>query len=110
MHQPQPNKASEPPTSGWLTSLIWLRLMHKNFLSYETILGSPGHEEVKWPTPVRPDDELYGKAEILESRISKSKPELGFVRYRATLSNQRDEVVFDTTSTLMVKSRLADGS
>ena len=97
-------------SSGWLTSLIWLRLMHKNFLSYETILGSPGHEEIKWPTPVRPDDELHGKAEILESRISKSKPDLGFVRYRATLSNQRDEVVFDTTSTLMVKSRLVDGS
>tara|TARA_A100001037_G_C15006769_1_gene569755 strand:+ start:593 stop:1051 length:459 start_codon:yes stop_codon:yes gene_type:complete len=96
-------------SSGWLTSLIWLRLMHENFLSYETILGSPGHEEVKWPTPVRPDDELYGKAEIFESRISKSKPGLGFVKYRATLCNQRDEIVFDTTSTLIVKTRLADG-
>ena len=34
-------------SSGWLTSLIWLRLMHQNFLTHETILGSPGHEEVK---------------------------------------------------------------
>jgi len=96
-------------SSGWLTSLIWLRLMHKNFLSYETILGSPGHEKVIWPTPVRPNDELYGKVEILESRVSKSKPDLGFVRYRATLSNQLDKVVFDTTSTLIVKPRSAGG-
>jgi acyl dehydratase len=94
-------------SSGWLTSLIWLRLMHKNLLSYETILGSPGHEEIKWPTPVRPGDELNGQIEILESRVSKSKPDLGFVRYRAILINQKDETVFDTTSTLIVKSRLA---
>ncbi len=97
-------------SSGWLTSLIWLRLMHKNFLNYKTVLGSPGHEEVKWPTPVRPNDELYGKAEILESRVSKSKPDLGFVRYRATLCNQVDELVFDTTSTMIVKPRPLEAS
>ena len=41
-------------SSGWLTALVWLRLMHKNFVCYETVLGSPGHEEMVWPTPVRP--------------------------------------------------------
>ena len=90
-------------SSGWLTSLVWLRLMHKNFLNYETVLGSPGHEEVKWPTPVRPDDKLNGKLEILERRVSSSRPDLGFVRYRATLTNQNNEIVFDTTSTIIVK-------
>ena len=75
----------------------------KKFLDYETVLGSPGHEEVKWPTPVRPDDKLNGKLEILERRVSSSRPDLGFVRYRATLTNQNDEIVFDTTSTLIVK-------
>ena len=79
--------------------------MHQKFLTYETILGSPGHEEVKWPNPVRPDDELQGSAEILESRVSKSRPDMGFVRYRAILLNQNGEVVFDTTSTLIVKPR-----
>ena len=43
-------------SSGWLTALVWLRLMHKSFLSYETTLGSPGHEEMVWPTPIRPGD------------------------------------------------------
>ena len=94
-------------SSGWLTALVWLRLMHSHFLCYETVLGSPGHEEMLWPTPVRPGDRLSGTVEIKESRVSKSKPELGFVRYTATLTNQENDDVFVTTSTLMVKSKPA---
>lgn len=94
-------------SSGWLTALIWLRLMHRAVFCYETILGSPGHEVVNWPTPVRPGDRLLGSVEILESRVSRSKPDLGFVRYTATLSNQEGEQVFVTTSTLIVKPRPA---
>ena len=85
-------------SSGWLTALVWLRLMHSQFLCYETVLGSPGHEEMVWPTPVRPGDRLSGTVEIKESRVSKSKPELGFVRYTAKLTNQENEAVFITTS------------
>ena len=92
-------------SSGWLTSLIWLRLMHQNFLTYETILGSPGHEEVKWPNPVRPDDELQGNVEISGNCISKSRADIGFVTYRATLLNQNGDTVFNTTDTLIVKPR-----
>ena len=78
-------------SSGWLTALVWLRLMHKNFVCYETVLGSPGHEEMVWPTPVRPGDRLTGTVEIKESRVSKSKPDLGFVRYTAKLTNQNND-------------------
>jgi len=92
-------------SSGWLTALIWLRLMHRTVFCHETTLGSPGHEEMNWPKPVRPGDQLHGRVEIKESRTSRSKPELGFVRYTATLSNQDGEQVFLTTSTLIVKSR-----
>ena len=94
-------------SSGWLTALVWLRLMHKAFLCHETTLGSPGHEEMIWPTPVRPGDQLSGQLEIKESRVSKSKPDLGFVRYISKLSNQEGEEVFVTTSTLIVKPRSA---
>jgi len=94
-------------SSGWLTGLVWLRLMHNAFLCYETTLGSPGHEEMIWPTPVRPGDRLSGQVEIKGSRVSASKPDLGFVRYTATLRNQNNEDVFVTTSTLIVKSRPA---
>ena len=95
-------------SSGWLTALVWLRLMHQKFLNYETTLGSPGHEEMLWPTPVRPGDRLSGKIEILNSRVSKSKPDLGFVRYEAFLSNQDGNEGFITTSTIIVKPRPAN--
>ncbi|MFZ1059129.1 MAG: MaoC family dehydratase [Candidatus Rokuibacteriota bacterium] len=93
--------------SGWLTALVWLRLMHRGCFCVETTLGSPGHEEMKWPSPVRPGDRLHGRAEVTESRISKSRLGIGFVRYTATLMNQDAELVFQTTSTLIVKSRSA---
>ena len=48
-------------SSGWLTALVWLGMMHKSFLSYDTIMGSPGHEEMTWPKPVRPDDKVTGR-------------------------------------------------
>ena len=92
-------------SSGWLTALVWLGMMHKSFLSYDTTMGSPGHEEMIWPKPVRPGDSVSGQLEILESRKSKSKPGLGFVRYEAKLINQNNESVFVTKSTLMIKSQ-----
>ena len=92
-------------SSGWLTALVWLGMMHKSFLSYDTTMGSPGHEEMIWPKPVRPGDTVSGQLEILESRKSKSKPGLGFVRYEAKLINQNNESVFVTKSTLMIKSQ-----
>jgi acyl dehydratase len=92
-------------SSGWLTGLVWLRMMHVSFLCHETTLGSPGHEEMLWPKPVRPGDHLTGLLEIKESKVSVSKPDLGFVRYTSTLKNQNQEDVFITTSTMIVKPR-----
>ena len=81
-------------------------MMHSSFLSYDTTMGSPGHEEMIWPKPVRPGDCVSGQLEILESRKSKSKPGLGFVRYEARLFNQNNDLVFLTKSTLMIKSQI----
>ena len=92
--------------SGWMTALIWLKLMHESLLDPATVLGSPGHEEMNWPTTVNPGDRLTGRVEIKESRLSKSKPGIGFVRYTARLNNQRGDCVFVTTSTLIVRSRV----
>ena len=92
-------------SSGWFTALIWLGMMHESLLTYETILGSPGHDSLIWKNPVRPGDTISGKVEIIDSKVSKSRPELGFVKYKATMLNQKGEEVFFTESTLMLKSR-----
>ncbi len=56
------------------------------------------------PRPVRANDELEFRAEILEVRPSKSRPDAGVVTTRARLHDQNDEIVYEsTTSTLVAK-------
>ena len=92
-------------SSGWQTALIWLGMMHEKFLTYETLMGSPGHDSLIWKNPVRPGDTLKGTLEILESKISKSRPEIGFVKYKAELINHHSKQVFFTESTLIIKTK-----
>jgi acyl dehydratase len=94
-------------SSGWLTALILFRLMLRGFICQETSLGSPGHDETRWFKPVRPGDVLHGRAEVGEVRISKSKPEMGFVHNTATLTNQAGQMVLRIRSTAIFKTRPA---
>ncbi|MNT68368.1 hypothetical protein D3C72_2065970 [compost metagenome] len=70
------------------------------------ILGA-GFEELRWPKPVRPGDELHIESEILEVRISKSRPDQGIVKVRTTTFNQADEPVQVFTGNLIVQCRPA---
>ena len=81
-------------------------MMHETILSYDTVMGSPGHDALIWKTPVRPGDTLRGKMEIIESIISKSRPEIGFVKYKSELTNQNGEQVFFTESTLILGTKM----
>ena len=94
-------------SSGWLTGIIMLKLMQRGFLCMETSLGSPGHDELRWLKPVRPGDRLEGRVEVLEVKLSKSRPEMGFVNNVATLMNQQGETVFRMKSAAIFKTRAA---
>ena len=94
-------------SSGWQTALIWLGMMHETILSYDTVMGSPGHDAITWKNPVRPGDTLRGQMEVIETTISKSRPEIGFVKYKSELTNQNGEQVFFTESTLILRTKLA---
>jgi acyl dehydratase len=92
--------------SGWHVTLLMMRMMNDSgFISHETSLGSPGHDGLKWIKPVRPGDRLSGTAEITDVRISRSKPELGFVTHIAKLQNDAKEDVYVLKSTSIVKTR-----
>jgi acyl dehydratase len=94
--------------SGWHVTLLMMRMMNDSgFISPETSLGSPGHDGLKWLKPVRPGERLAGTAEITEVRLSKTKPDLGFVTHIATLRNEAREEVYVLKSTSIVKSRTA---
>jgi acyl dehydratase len=64
-----------------------------------------GFDEIRWPRPVRPDDELRVESEVLEVRPSKSRPNQGLIKVRATTLNQNDEAVQIFVGNLIVQSR-----
>jgi acyl dehydratase len=92
--------------SGWHVSLIMMRMMlESGFISPETGLGSPGHEGLKWLKPVRPGDRLRGMIEVADVRISRSRPEIGFVTTIATLRTQPGEEVYWLKSASIIRSQ-----
>ena len=73
--------------SGWHTAGLMMRLLADNFLSKVASLASPGVDELRWATPLRPGDRLRLRTEIVEARVSRTKPDRGLVRTRAALLN-----------------------
>ncbi|GAA0920110.1 MaoC family dehydratase [Pseudonocardia zijingensis] len=86
--------------SGWFTASLWMRAYVDGVLARSPSLGSPGGEEIAWPAPVFAGDELRAAMEVLEARRSRSRPDLGLVRLRATL-HRDDELVFRSVFTGM---------
>jgi acyl dehydratase len=79
--------------SGWHTVGLTMRLYVDHFLSHVASLGSPGVEDIHWPSPLRPDDTLRVRATVLEARPSRSKLDRGVVRARVEALNQRNDLV-----------------
>jgi acyl dehydratase len=74
--------------SGWHSAGIAMRLLVDHYLSQVGSLASPGVDEVRWATPMRPGDELRVRVTIADARVSKSKPDRGIVSSHVELINQ----------------------
>ena len=85
--------------SGWHTVALFMRLLVDSVVAKTSSLGSPGVEELRWPLPVRPGDTLTGSMEILETRVSNSRPTMGIVRWRGTVRNQDGQLVLSLIGT-----------
>jgi len=81
--------------SGWHSCAMMMRLMYDGVIHKTSSMGAPGVEEVKWLRPVRPDDLLMACWNVLETRLSRSRPELGLVHLRVLLVNQRGQHVYE---------------
>ena len=79
--------------SGWYTASMAMRLLVDNYISQVASLGSPGVDELRWLKPVRPGDTLSIRVTVLESKLSRSKPNQGTIRHYIEVLNQRREVV-----------------
>ncbi len=85
--------------SGWHTCSIAMRLSVDAVLAGSDTVGSPGVADIKWLNPVRPGDSLTLRAEVLETRRSTSKPNLGIMRWRWRLFNQHGQDVLESEAT-----------
>jgi len=94
--------------SGWHTAALTMRLLvESEFRPADGILGV-GFDELSWPRPVRPADELHVESEVLEVRPSKSRPDRGLIRVRMTTFNQNGEPVQIYIGNLLVPRRPAN--
>ena len=90
--------------SGWLTAAIVMRLRVESIHIAGGMIGA-GVEEIRWMQPVRPGDSLRTEAEILNVRLSSSRPQYGIVRSRTLVYNQRDEIVMRSVVNFMAPLR-----
>lgn len=91
--------------SGWHTAAVTMRLLvDSEFRPAGGVVGA-GLEELRWPRPARPGDELRLEIEVLEVRPSKSRPEQGIVKARVTTLNQDDEALQVYVANLVVQRR-----
>ncbi|HET9685638.1 MAG TPA: MaoC family dehydratase, partial [Pseudolabrys sp.] len=66
--------------SGWHTAALTMRLLVEGeFKPADGVLGV-GFDDLSWPRPVRPGDELRVESEVLEVRPSKSRNDRGLIR------------------------------
>jgi len=91
--------------SGWHTMALTMRLLVEGGAPIAGGIVGAGVEELRWPRPVRPGDELTVESEVLEIRPSRSRPTQGLMKLRSTTFNQNGEPVQIVTANLVVPRR-----
>ena len=102
--------------SGWHSAVIWMRLVvDQRRRSGEAARArgervaamgpALGLRELKWLKPVFAEDTIDYASEVIEARVSASKPGLGLISIRSTGVNQRGEPVISFVSTTFVERR-----
>ena len=93
--------------SGWHTAALTMRLIAGSEYRAATGTIGLGFDDLRWPIPVRPGDELRIESEVLEMRTSKSRPDRGLLKIRTRTFNQDGEVVQELIANAMVPRRPA---
>ena len=91
--------------SGWHTAAVTMRLIVDGTLKPAGGYIGARLEEIQWPRPVWPGDELRVESEILEVRPSESRLDHGWIKVRSTTLNQNDQPVQIYVGNLIVRRR-----
>jgi acyl dehydratase len=88
--------------SGWHTAAMMMRAIVDEWIDGETSLGSPGLGPIRWKLPVRPGDVLRVRARVVDSRVSRSKPDRGTLTFAVEVVNQNGETVMTVDDWLAI--------
>ena len=84
--------------SGWHTCAMTMSMMVENMDLHGRSLGSPGIDSLRWLRPVYPGDILSVQMEVLDTVPSKSRPNIGVVTNKVSVSNHEGVIVMEFTS------------
>ena len=96
--------------SGWHLCSIMMRMIFDGYVGRTASLGAPGVDEVRWLAPLRPGDDLMIDVEVVEARVSRSRPETGIVTFRARARNAAGQALCEWVSPMIVARRAAVAS
>ena len=102
--------------SGWHSAVVWMRMMigeRRRLAEAAQARGEPvaamgpavGVRDLKWLKPVYAGDTVEYASEVIETRVSNSRPTLGLLTIRSTGVNQKGELVISFISTTFVERR-----
>lgn len=83
--------------SGWQSSAILIRLAVDAYANTSAAMASNHMEEVKWLKPVYAGETLTGRATVLSRRVSAKRPEMGILRMKFELINDKGELKTEIT-------------
>jgi acyl dehydratase len=91
--------------SGWHSCCLLMRMISDGFLGQSHFLGAPGVDEVRWLRPLRAGESVIVRTTVLETRASRSRPQLGFVKFLFELLDSSGAVLMTLTVSPMFGRR-----
>ena len=90
---------------GWQTALHCIQPFLEEVMKHTAGLASPGFETFQWLKPVRPEEPVTPMIKVLDSRRSKSKPDLGLVRFEFSGADSAGDTVWRADGTFFISTR-----
>ena len=92
--------------SGWHTCAMTMAMMVEHTaIEPRSSLGALGIDELRWLRPVYPGDVLSCEMELLDKRLSNSKPGVGILNLKMTTFNQRGEPVLTMKPITLIRAK-----
>lgn len=93
--------------SGWHTCCLLMRMAADGFVLNSASMGAPGVDEVRWLAPLRPDSRITLRTQVLDTRASASRPEMGFIKMLFEIRDDKDVLVMTLVTSMIMERRAA---